>query len=95
MRVGIDGVVQASQPIRHLGHQYRFEAPVCPRSSDPFYVVTYYIKWLTTSWTYRFNIHVKYAKEWRKIMKSQAKYTSFKISGKFFVILKENFVGLD
>ena len=25
---------------------------MCPRSSDPFYVVTYYIKWVTTSWTY-------------------------------------------
>ena len=24
---------------------------VCPESSDPFYVVTYYIKWVTTSWT--------------------------------------------
>ena len=24
---------------------------VCPRSSDPFYVVTYYLKWVTTSWT--------------------------------------------
>ena len=24
---------------------------VCPRSSDPLYVVTYYIKWVTTSWT--------------------------------------------
>jgi len=24
---------------------------VCPRSSDQFYVVTYYIKWVTTSWT--------------------------------------------
>ena len=23
-----------------------------PRSSDPFYAVTYYIKWITTSWTY-------------------------------------------
>ena len=22
---------------------------VCPRSSDPFYVVTYYIKWVITS----------------------------------------------
>ena len=22
---------------------------VCPRSSDPFYIVTYYIKWVTTS----------------------------------------------
>ena len=25
---------------------------VCPRSSDPFYVVTYYLKWTTTAWTY-------------------------------------------
>ena len=24
---------------------------VCPRSSDPFQIVTYYIKWVTTSWT--------------------------------------------
>ena len=23
----------------------------CPRSSDSFYIVTYYIKWVTTSWT--------------------------------------------
>ena len=22
-----------------------------PRSSDPFYIVTYYIDWVTTSWT--------------------------------------------
>ena len=24
---------------------------VCPRSSDPFFIVTYSIKWVTTSWT--------------------------------------------
>ena len=24
---------------------------VCPRSSDPFYLVTHYIKWVPTSWT--------------------------------------------
>ena len=24
----------------------------CPGSSDPFYVVTYYINWVTTSWTH-------------------------------------------
>ena len=24
---------------------------MCPRSSDPFYIVTYYIKLVTTSWT--------------------------------------------
>ena len=25
---------------------------VCPGSSDAFYIVRYYIKWVTTSWTY-------------------------------------------
>ena len=25
---------------------------MCSRSSDPFYIVTYYIDWVTTSWTY-------------------------------------------
>ena len=25
---------------------------VCPRSSDPFHIVSYIIKWVTTSWTY-------------------------------------------
>ena len=31
--------------------QFRtFPDTVCPRSSDPFYIVSYYIKWVTTSW---------------------------------------------
>ena len=25
---------------------------ICLRSSDPFYIVSYYIKWVTTSWTH-------------------------------------------
>ena len=25
---------------------------VCPRGSDPFYIVSYYIKWVTSSWTH-------------------------------------------
>jgi len=32
---------------------------VCPRSSDPFYVVTYCIKWVTTSWTYSMTLAVQ------------------------------------
>ena len=28
------------------------QATVCQRSSDPFYIVTYYIKWVTTSLTH-------------------------------------------
>ena len=27
------------------------DSTICPRSSDPIYIVTYYIKWVTTSWT--------------------------------------------
>ena len=29
----------------------RSKQTVCQRSSDPLYIVTYYIKWVTTSWT--------------------------------------------
>ena len=27
----------------------RYLSTVCPGSSDPFYVVTYYVEWITTS----------------------------------------------
>ena len=30
---------------------------VCTRYLDPFYVVTYYMKWAKTSWTYSIHIH--------------------------------------
>ena len=32
-------------------NEYIFHT-MCPRSSDPFYIVTYYIIWVTTSWTH-------------------------------------------
>ena len=32
---------------------------VCPRCSDPFCGLSYYIKWVTTSWTYRKNSNKK------------------------------------
>ena len=31
---------------------------ICPRSSDPFYIVTYFIKWVTTSWTHYRKMHM-------------------------------------
>ena len=34
---------------------------VCPRSSDPFYLVSFYIKWVTTSWTYSIGSGLDYA----------------------------------
>ena len=36
----------------HCSNLSLFKHTMCPRSSGPFYVVTYYIKWYTTSWTY-------------------------------------------
>ena len=33
------------------------ETTVCPRSSDQFYIVSYYIKWVTTSWTHSIQAH--------------------------------------
>ena len=32
---------------------------ICPRSSDPFYKVTYYIKGVTTSWTHITSKHCR------------------------------------
>ena len=32
--------------------RYNDGGTVCPRGSDPFYIVSYYIKWATTSWTH-------------------------------------------
>ena len=31
--------------------QWRFCPTVCPGSSSPMYIMSYYIKWVTTSWT--------------------------------------------
>ena len=36
--------------IKHF-HTLISLATICPGSSDPFFIVTYYIKWVTTSWT--------------------------------------------
>ena len=40
--------VSVSSSIREPNRQ----TTVCPGSSDPIYIVTYCIKWVTTSWTY-------------------------------------------
>ena len=41
---------------RRGGNRKRNRGPnittVCPGSSDPFYIVSYYIRYVTTSWTY-------------------------------------------
>ena len=35
-----------------LLHKFEKVPTVCPRSSDPFYIVSYFIKWDNISWTY-------------------------------------------
>ena len=37
---------------------YSIHSVVCPRSSDPFYKVSYYIKWIPTSLTYSIYGHL-------------------------------------
>ena len=34
-----------------MGQDFMDVDTVCPISSYPFYIVTYYIRWVTTSWT--------------------------------------------
>ena len=44
-------VLYVRQGWRHL-IQRETSCTVCPGSSDPFDIVSYYIKWVTTSWTH-------------------------------------------
>ena len=47
-------IVHFNHPLLpHPGNPFfpRLGFTVCPRSSDPFSVVSHYLKWITTSWT--------------------------------------------
>ena len=41
---------------------------MCPRSSDPLYIITYYIIWVTTSWTYSITTQCNYDNFFTKLM---------------------------
>ena len=44
------------EPFIGRGNLMNESYTVCPRRSDPFSIVTsYYINWITTSWTYSMN----------------------------------------
>ena len=49
--MGIDGVRGGGACQTRLHVLWRY-GTVCPRSNDKSYIVTYYIKWVTTFWTY-------------------------------------------
>ena len=57
---------------------------VCPRSSDRFCIVTYYIKWVTTSWTYskikRSRTNWPYERSNWPIIQERLKFHSFHLS---------------
>ena len=56
---------------------------VCPGSSDPFYIVTYYIKWVTTSWIYcLLNFFKEYIPD-----KLPGSYLYFKIIMYYFMVI--------
>ena len=48
---------------RLLGHIVH---TMCPGSSDPFYIVSYYMKWVTTSWAHSIFCHHKKRQKWQK-----------------------------
>ena len=43
-------------------HSKQGSHTLCPRSSDPFYIIISYIKWVTSSWTHNI-IKIKVLKE--------------------------------
>ena len=47
-----DPFASGKEAARHKGSTYLSIYTVCPRSSDPFYRVSYYINWVTTSWSH-------------------------------------------
>ena len=54
---------------------------VCPRSSDPFYIVSYYIKCVTTSWTHKYLskycVSNKYSDPFYIVLRVQEEVTHF------------------
>ena len=52
---------------------------VCPKNLDPFYIITYYINWIKTFWTYR-NIH-------HSLLLLHASCQTFPIDPKFWKLL--------
>ena len=51
---------------------------VCPGSSDPFYIVSYYVKWATTSWTYStLRIVRQPVKIWRSPLGPESEWETF------------------
>ena len=47
----VSSVVTPSATRAGTAYNYKNVNTGCSRSSDPVYIVTYYIKWVTSSWT--------------------------------------------
>ena len=64
---------------------------ICPRSVDPFFIVTYYIKWIKTSWTYstgvriyKFYLHIYY--HYRHMVQVHLRYNIRLYSDTFTIV---------
>ena len=57
----------ASNNSTMLAQKESYGHTVCPRSSDSFYMVTCYIKWVTISWTYSISLSVLYSESLYKM----------------------------
>ena len=58
----LSNVIQIADFTAHM-YVYISELPsyantICPGSSDTIYIVIYYVKWVTTSWTYSTTLYI-------------------------------------
>ena len=72
--------IPINELLNQIGSAYILNT-VCPRSSDSFYIASYYIKWVTTSWTYSkwFLVHMYGFYCWLYTLHLQGFYLRLKI----------------
>ena len=47
----VEKILESGQFVNETHRDYT-TCTICPGSSDPFYIVSYYLRWVTTSWTH-------------------------------------------
>ena len=52
------------------------DGTVCPGSSAPFFIVSYYIKWVTTSWTHSSSEHVAHVWSKKGLFRKKSDYST-------------------
>ena len=64
--------------VEHLALFLNFimDITMCPKSSNPFYIVSYYIKWVTTAWSHSNITFIAIYLSFIKYLKEAAKKVS-------------------